>query len=125
MLTGKIWGSTECLLDTPLLSMHRLKILPNMACSMHCHQFKANGFFVTRGRLIIEVRKKAYNLVDRTVLESGDLTSVQPGEFHRFVTESEGCEGIEFYYLGTLSEDIIRESCGGPCDIPVIVAASV
>lgn len=114
MILGKMWGTTECVLDTPLLSVHKLRILPNMKCSMHVHAFKWNGFMVTRGKLIIEVRKNAYNLVDKTVLCAGDLTSVKPGEFHQFVTEIEGCEGIEFYYLEPLSEDIIRESCGGP-----------
>lgn len=118
MIIGKVWGSTECLLDTPLLSVHRLKILPNMTCSMHAHEFKWNGFFVTSGRLIIEVRKKSYALTDRTVLNAGELTSVKPGEFHRFVTEPEGCDGIEFYYLEPLSEDIVRESCGGPVVVP-------
>lgn len=121
MLTGKVWGTTETLLDTPLLSVHRLSILENMTCSMHKHKFKWNGFFVTRGKLIIEVRKEAYALTDRTVLRQGELTSVKPGEFHRFITESEGCEGIEFYYLEPLSEDIVRESCGGPA---ATVAAS-
>lgn len=114
MILGKVWGSTECLLDTPLLSVHRLVILPNMTCSMHAHEFKWNGFFVTKGKLVIEVKKKAYPLTDRTVVLPNQLTSVRPGEFHRFVTESEGCEGIEFYYLEPLSDDIVRESCGGP-----------
>lgn len=118
MLLGKVWGTTECILDTPLLSVHRLVILPGMRCSMHAHEFKWNGFYVTKGKLIIEVKKKAYPLTDKTVLRVGDLTSVKPGEFHRFVTEEEGCEGIEFYYLEPLSEDIVRESCGGPVDVP-------
>lgn len=118
MIVGKVWGTTETVLDTPLLSIHRLVIQPNMTCSMHKHEFKWNGFFVTKGRLIIEVRKKSYDLTDRTVLGSGELTSVRPGEFHRFVTEGEGCEGIEFYYLEPLSEDIVRESCGGPAAVP-------
>lgn len=117
MILGKVWGTTETILDTPLLSVHRLSILPGMTCSMHKHEFKWNGFFVTKGRLIIEVRKNAYNLVDRTVLLPGDLTSVRPGEFHRFVTEADACEGIEFYYLEPLSEDIVRENTGGPAKV--------
>ncbi len=113
-IAGKIWGRTECVLDGPLLSMHKLLILPNMSCSMHCHEYKHNGFVVSRGKLIIEVKKKSYPLTDRTTLYEGDVTSVRPGEYHRFVTEDEGCEGFEFYFLEPLSEDIVRESCGGP-----------
>jgi mannose-6-phosphate isomerase-like protein (cupin superfamily) len=121
MILGKVWGTTECMIDTPMLSMHRLVILPNMTCSMHKHDFRWNGFLVTKGRLIIEVKKNAYPLTDKTVLGPGDVTSVRPGEFHRFVTESEGCEGFEFYYPEGVSDaDIVRETCGGP----VSVAAS-
>lgn len=118
MKTGKTWGDTTLILNTPLVSVHRLDILPNYTCSMHKHNFKWNAFLIWEGKLIIEVRKNDYALTDRTVLLPGELTSVKPGEFHRFITESEGCKGIEFYYLEPLSDDIIRESCGGPAPVP-------
>jgi mannose-6-phosphate isomerase-like protein (cupin superfamily) len=114
VIIGKVWGSTEAVLETPLLSIHRLAIKRRMGCSWHKHEFKWNGFYVRRGRLFIETRKLAYRLTDTTELGPGDLTTVAPGEFHRFVTRRESCDAIEFYYLGTLADDIVRETCGGP-----------
>lgn len=113
MKTGKVWGVTELMLRTPLIEVHRLTIQPHMQCSMHKHQFKWNAFYVKSGRLMIDVRKNNYDLIDRTELEAGEFMTVQPGEFHRFVTDEIGCDGIEIYYPETLSEDIIRETVGG------------
>jgi mannose-6-phosphate isomerase-like protein (cupin superfamily) len=112
-LQGKIWGKTETIIKTPTMELHRLEINPNSRCSMHKHEFKHNCFMVSTGRLIIEVEKNAYDLVDKTYLGPGDVTTVAPNEYHRFVTEDEGCTGFEAYYLEPLSEDIIRKDVGG------------
>lgn len=112
-LVGKAWGSTEVLLLTALIEIHRLKIKPNSRCSLHKHEFKWNAFHVTSGKLKIEVHKNDYNLVDTTELGPGDLTTVRPGEFHRFITGDEPVEAIEIYYPETLSSDIVRKDCGG------------
>ena len=113
MKAGKVWGETQLLLATPLIEVHALRIEPNKRCSMHKHEFKWNGFYVTRGTLLIEVEKSGYALTDTTVLGPGDLMTVRPGEFHRFRTMDEGCEAIEFYYPELLSEDICRKDVGG------------
>jgi mannose-6-phosphate isomerase-like protein (cupin superfamily) len=97
---GKVWGSTEVLLKTPLFEMHRLSILPNAECSNHKHQFKWNGFFVVSGRLSILVERNDYALTDVTELGPGEFTTVRPGEFHRFRTGAEPVQAIEIY-VGT------------------------
>jgi mannose-6-phosphate isomerase-like protein (cupin superfamily) len=111
--TGKIWGVTETLLKKPSLHIERLTILPDKRCSMHKHERKWNGFYVASGRLLIEVRKIAYDLLDVTELMPGEFMVVAPGEFHRFVTEKEGCTGIELYWPDDLSDDIVRLDVGG------------
>lgn len=113
MKAGKVWGTTELLLKTPLIEVHRLDVLPNMACSMHCHKFKHNGFYVAAGELFIEIVKNDYNLTDITLLGPGEFTTVAPNEYHRFRTGDRGMQGIEIYYLEPLSIDITRKTTGG------------
>ena len=117
MLAGKIWGKTEVLLKTPMVEIHRLTINPNSRCSLHAHQFKWNAFYVSTGKLTIETHKNDYALTDNTELSPGDLMTVKPTEYHRFVTGPEGMTGIEIYYPEPLSEDIIRKDVGGKADV--------
>jgi mannose-6-phosphate isomerase-like protein (cupin superfamily) len=112
MKIGKKWGVTELILNEPYLAIHRLTIKCNAACSEHVHDFKYNAFLCVKGRLFIDVWKNDYKLVDTTVLEVGDFTTVKPKEFHRFRTENYNAIAIELYYLAPLSEDIIRRSVG-------------
>jgi mannose-6-phosphate isomerase-like protein (cupin superfamily) len=113
MITGKVWGTTELVLATPLLEIHRLTIKPAHQCSLHVHRKKWNAFVVTRGRLFVDVRKTDYDLIDTTELRPGDWTTVKPGEHHKFRTGRESCEAFELYYLDPLSEDIDRKGVGG------------
>lgn len=110
---GKVWGTTELLLKTPLIEVHRLVVLPNSYCSWHMHRFKHNAFYVTSGRLFIEVKKNDYKLIDTTECGPGEFTTVPPNEYHRFRTKKSGFTGIEIYYLEPLSTDIIRQNVGG------------
>jgi len=112
MIAGKVWGTTEQILSTPIIDVHSLKIKKKTACSWHMHERKWNGFVVISGKLRIEVRKNDYDLVDVTEIGPGELTSVPPGEYHRFVAEGD-CEAIEFYYPDVLGHDIIRDGVGG------------
>lgn len=116
MKIGKVWGVTECMIATPVFEAHRLDILPKFQCSLHVHRRKWNAFVVLSGRLSIDVVKNDYNLTDTTELGPGEMTSVRPGEHHRFRTGDEPCVAMEFYYLDTLSDDIDRKGHGGPVD---------
>ncbi len=113
MKVGKVWGTTELMLKTPFLEVHRLTIDPNAYCSMHKHNFKHNAFLVVEGSLTIETKKLDYDLVDYTQLGLRDFTTVKPGEFHRFRAGIEGCSAFEIYYCEPLSEDIVRQDVGG------------
>lgn len=115
-LIGKVWGTTELVLDTPFVTIHRLTILPDRQCSLHCHQHKFNAFLVVKGTLKIEVHKKSYDLVDVTVIGPSEITTVGPGEDHRFVSGPEPVEAFELYYPAPITEDIIRRNVGGIAD---------
>lgn len=115
-ILGKVWGSTELLLKTPLIEVHRLVIDPFSRCSMHKHEFKWNAFSVISGMLWIDVEKNDYALTDTTMIGPGDLTTVKPGEYHRFRTGDLATIALEIYYPEGLSEDIIRKDCGGAID---------
>lgn len=115
-MTGKVWGSTETILATPLMEIHRLQIKPLHQCSLHVHRYKWNGFFVVSGELTIETVKNDYALTDETVLGPGDFTTVKPGEHHRFKSGASPCEALEIYYTEPLSEDIQRKDKGGPVE---------
>jgi mannose-6-phosphate isomerase-like protein (cupin superfamily) len=112
MKTGKVWGTTETVIATPLFEAHRLSILANAKCSLHVHKKKWNAFVVLSGRLYVDVKKNDYDLVDTTQLDPGEMTTVPPGEYHRFRTGESGCEGYEFYYLSPLDSDIERKDVG-------------
>lgn len=116
MKTGKTWGTTECVRQTPLFEAHELHIKPNHKCSLHVHRHKWNDFLVIKGRLFIDVVKQDYPLTDVTELGPGEWTAVKPGEHHCFRTGDQECVAIEFYYPETLSDDIERRDHGGPCE---------
>lgn len=112
MISGKIWGKTESLLVTPLIEIHRIFINKGCVCSMHKHEFKWNMFYVVSGELAIEVEKNDYELVDTTIIKSGEWTSVRPNEYHRFRSITD-VECLEIYYLEPLTTDIVRKNVGG------------
>jgi mannose-6-phosphate isomerase-like protein (cupin superfamily) len=125
MLVGKVWGSTTAVIATPLFGAHRLEIKPNFECSLHKHQMKWNAFLVLEGELFIDVKKNDYDLVDTTRLGPGEMTTVAPGEFHKFRTGARACLAYEFYYLSPLAEDIQRKNCGGPLQPPPALTADL
>ena len=108
---GKIWGNTELVHANGVLEFHRIEFKAGYKCSEHEHQFKWNGFFVEKGKLLIRVWKNDYDLVDETLLNSGDFMSVAPGEYHQFEA-LEDCIAFELYYAHFDHDDIQRETVG-------------
>ena len=112
MKSGKVWGETELILQTPFVEFHRIWVHEDGYCSTHKHEYKWNMFYVTSGELEIHIHKNDYDLIDITILKPGEWTTVKPGEFHSF----KGVRytlAFELYYPEPLSEDIIRKTVGG------------
>lgn len=111
---GKIWGSTECLFNKNNAEIHRIEVKKGGFCSLHKHEHKHNLFYVEHGRLqvIIYRTDAGKQIEDRTILEQGDMTFVQPGELHLFEA-LEDTIAFEIYYAELNPNDIIRENCGG------------
>ena len=113
MRLGKIWGTTEPLLVTPTIELHRIQVEPEFKCSEHIHQYKWNAFYCVSSNIKICVRKNDYGLVDITSLRCGDMTTVAPNEYHWFETDAEeGAEVLEIYYPQHIGHDIVRKTVG-------------
>ena len=109
----KFGGTSKSLLVTPFIEVHEIFIKEGGYCSLHKHQHKWNAFYLISGMLEIHIEKENYKLTDITTLHTpGDFTTVKPGEFHLFKAMTD-VEALEIYYPEPLSEDIIRNSCGG------------
>ena len=114
MLQGKVWGTTESLLVTPMIELHRINVEPHMQCSEHKHEFKWNAFYCVSGSMQIHVRKNDYDLTDITEITAGEFTTVAPNEYHWFETGTEFAQVLEIYYVEPISTDIVRRTVGGP-----------
>ena len=111
-LQGKVWGSTELLLNRGNVEVQRLEIKKNGYCSKHKHNAKYNMFYVEEGSLQIEVWKNDYDLCDITTLKKGQSTIIPPREYHKF-TALKDCTVYEIYWVELETHDIEREDCGG------------
>ena len=83
MIQGKIWGNTEHIFSKNNVSIHRILAKKGYCCSKHKHDSKYNIFFVEKGKIQIEDWQLDYNLIDKTVLESGQKCSIPPKHYHR------------------------------------------
>jgi mannose-6-phosphate isomerase-like protein (cupin superfamily) len=111
----KVWGTTECLISTPLFELHRLEIKPGHRCSLHAHRTKWNLFYILEGSLSIDLVLGDIDApIEEKKLQVGGSISVPPGVHHQFRTNSKSCVCLEVYYTEPLSEDIIRRNIGGP-----------
>ena len=92
MKAGKIWGQTELIHANGVLEFHRIEYKKNVACSVHKHKFKWNGFFVESGKMMVKVWQegKQEGLVDETILNAGDFMQVKPGLYHQFIGLQDG-----------------------------------
>lgn len=109
--SGKIWGSTQLLFNKNNVEIHRIEINQNTRCSKHKHDHKYNMFFVESGKILVKEWKNEYDLIDETILDSGQMCVVSPGTYHEF----HGLENsivYEIYFVELNSNDIIRENTG-------------
>jgi mannose-6-phosphate isomerase-like protein (cupin superfamily) len=109
---GKVWGETEKIFGKNNVEIHRIEVKSGGWCSKHMHAHKWNSFFVESGKIEIHEYQNDYDLVDITVLESGETSKVPPGIYHKFhALEDTIC--YEIYWVALDDRDIIREDIGG------------
>jgi len=109
--SGKVWGQTELIEANGALEFHRIEMNKGGVCSKHLHEYKWNGFYVESGKLLIRVWQKDYDLVDETILYTGDYTKVKPGIYHQFECLEDGI-AFELYWAEFNHQDIKRETVG-------------
>lgn len=108
---GKIWGFTQEIFNKNNVSIHRIVINKNGTCSRHYHDFKHNIFFVESGKILVQEWKKEYSLIDETILNAGDICSVPPKNYHKFIGLEDSVV-YEIYYVELQNNDIIRDGIG-------------
>lgn len=109
---GKVWGSTECLFFKNNVEIHRIETKKKGYCSKHKHEHKYNAFYVESGKISVKVWKNDYDLIDETIIEAGQMTTVKPGEYHLFESLEDSVV-LEIYWVELLGDDIQRENVGG------------
>lgn len=111
MKQGKIWGYTKHIFGKNNVSIHRIEINKDSCCSKHYHDYKYNIFFIEKGKLLIRHWQNDYDLIDETILNSGESCCIPPKHYHQFVA-LEDTIAYEIYYVELEEKDIVRENCG-------------
>ena len=111
-VAGKVWGKTAEIFSNHNFEVHRIEVNKGGFCSKHKHTHKFNVFYMEKGKLKITVYKNDYDLVDETIIETGQIAIAKPGEYHEFeALENSVC--YEIYWVELNHQDIQRESVGG------------
>ena len=81
--------------------------------SEHKHKYKWNGFYVESGKMIVRVRQDAdpKGLVDETIPNAGDYTTVKPASSQQFEGVEDGI-AFELYWAEFSHDDIERRTVG-------------
>jgi len=109
---GKIWGKTQEIFKNSNFELHRIEAKKGGYCSKHQHKHKFNTFYIEQGKLKITVYENDYDLIDETIVSTGELTIAKPGTYHRFeALEDTIC--YEIYWVELNHNDIEREDMGG------------
>jgi quercetin dioxygenase-like cupin family protein len=111
-IQGKIWGKTQNIFKNSNFELHRIEAKKGGFSSKHQHKHKYNAFFIEEGKLKITIYETNYDLVDETIISTGEITVANPGTYHRFeALEDTIC--YEMYWVELDSSDIERENVGG------------
>jgi len=113
-IRGKIWGSTCRLIIQNNVEIHRIEVDKGGFCSEHKHEHKCNAFFVEKGclEIIIYRQDAGQTIKDRTILQNGDSTYIEPGVYHQF-RALKNTIAFEMYWIELSQSDIIRKNVGG------------
>jgi len=108
---GKIWGFTSKIFEHNNVSIHRLFIKSKSGCSKHLHKHKYNLFYVESGEIELTIWQNDYDLIDKTILKSGEYLTIKPELYHSFHAILDSIV-YEIYYSKIDDNDIIRTNCG-------------
>lgn len=111
-IQGKVWGNTSPLFCKNNVEIHRIEAKKGGFCSKHKHEYKYNAFYIESGKLKITSWKNDYDLIDKTVISTGQITTCPPQEYHMFEA-LEDTVAYEIYWVELNEKDIVRENCGG------------
>ena len=109
---GKVWGKTQDIFKNANFELHRIEVVKGGFCSTHKHNHKFNAFFIEKGKMKITIYETDYELIDETIISSGDLTIVKPGNYHKFEA-LEDTIAYEVYWVELQFKDIDRKNVGG------------
>lgn len=105
----KIWGETCKIFTRNNVSIHRIKIDNGGSCSKHYHEYKHNIFYIECGKIKIQNWKNSSDIIDEVVLSSGEMFSVPPKVYHKFIAMEDSIV-YEIYYIELIDNDIVREN---------------
>ena len=109
---GKVWGKTQDIFKNNNFELHRIETKKGGYCSKHQHKHKFNAFYIEKGKLKITIYETDYDLVDETIVSTGELTIAKPGTYNNFeALEDTIC--YEIYWVELDLNDIERENVGG------------
>jgi mannose-6-phosphate isomerase-like protein (cupin superfamily) len=106
--TRKTWGEKWNIFENDLCEVSVLYLESHQRCSWHKHIAKWNTFFVVEGSLYIKLEDGMAELLQ------GQIFTTRPGEMHEFQTHYQKAKVIEIMHVWYDSEDIQRETMGGP-----------
>jgi len=106
--TLKGWGEKNNIFCNDLCEVSVLSLVPKQRCSWHKHGAKSNLFYVIEGELFIVTEWGIAHLTE------GQVFTTRPGEYHEFRTGDKPAKIIEIMSVRYDSEDIFRETLGGP-----------
>ncbi len=107
----KKWGEERWIVNRDYCG--KLLILKKgFRCSMHHHKIKDETFYVSKGKVLLELEEK------KIVMQPGDSQLVMPNQKHRFT----GIEDSEIIEFSTHHEDSdsYRDELSGEVDIQEI-----
>jgi mannose-6-phosphate isomerase-like protein (cupin superfamily) len=110
----KSWGEKWNVFQNDLCEVSILYLQPWQRCSWHRHQAKFNQFFVIEGLLFVKTDTGI------ATVKKHEIFTTRPGEYHEFQTHATGAVIQEIMYVKYDSNDIERETIGGPLNEAVL-----
>ena len=118
---GKLWGHETIIINNNRYCGKVLTVEPNgKACSIHFHKLKTETFLVTRGKLTLQLWKaneeretiSAFEYLGYIILESSESITIEPWTAHRFWSDNDVTDFVEFSSPDDPSDSYRLQSSG-------------